>query len=77
MLPWRARAKPLGVGRQWLIIVLCVRVAFAKFGLSVLYSYRSTYGELLLKATRGKFSPQIYIRGIITEGYEGKIFPFS
>jgi len=34
MLPWRARAKPLWVGRWWLMMVLCVRVAFAKFGLS-------------------------------------------
>jgi hypothetical protein len=24
MLPWRYRAKPLGVGRQWLILFLCV-----------------------------------------------------
>jgi len=57
MLPWRARAKPLGVGWWWLIIVLCVRVAFAKFGLSVLYSYRSTNGELCTEGYEKKIFP--------------------
>ncbi len=57
MLPWRARAKPLGVGRRWLIMVLCVRVAFAKFRLAVLYSFRSTYRVLCTEGDEGKISP--------------------
>ena len=62
---WRRRPthggrgpKPLGVGRRRLTEVLFVVVLMANT-FSVLYSYRSTYGELC------------------TEGYEGKIFPFS
>ena len=57
MLLWRARAKPLGVGRRWLIMVLCVRVAFTKFGLSVLYSCRSTYRVLCTEGYEGKHFP--------------------
>jgi len=38
-------------------VMLCVRVAFAKFGLSVLYSYRSTYGELCTEGYEGKIFP--------------------
>jgi len=38
-------------------MMLCVSVAFAKFGLSVLYSYRSTNGELCTEGYEGKKNP--------------------
>jgi len=38
-------------------MVLCVRVAFAKFRLAVLYSFRSTYRVLCTEGDEGKIFP--------------------